>query len=310
MDMLAAMRVFVRVVERRSLSAAARDLGMGQPAVSERLSRLEAHLNVKLLHRNTRSTSPTDIGNEFYERSKRALEAAEFASGIAEREDAALRGSIRIAAPCGVGELVLPRILHRFQSQHPHVSVDLILNDRIIDPVTEGVDISIRLGDAPVGQCFSEEVGYVRRVLVAAPCYLKRAGRPTSLADLGLHPFLRVTGLFSDELLTLQRAGRPYEAPIRSAWTISNWRPLYRLLIDGAGIGVLQYPAAATALAAGRLKRLLPDYDVPGYRMRILLPRSGALSARTRIVADFLRAEIAALPDMEPLPSDAIPVPN
>lgn len=290
MDMFAAMRVFVRVVERRSLSAAARDLGMGQPAVSERIARLEAHLGQRLLHRNTRSIVPTDIGATFYERSRKALDAAAYAESVGDAET--LRGTLRVAVPHGLGEMVLPQILMRFRKKHPNLNIDLILNDRIADPVTEGVDLSVRLGDAPASGCVSERIGFVRRMLVAAPEYLASCPAIETPNDLKAHPFMRVAGLFNDNFLPLQFRDDELRVAISPAWTVSNWRPLHALLLAGAGIGVLQMPSCAEALAAGHLKRILPDYDVPGFNLRLLYPRTGAVPEKTHHLASFLRAEL------------------
>ena len=158
MDYLAAMRVFVRVVERGSMSAAARDLGIGQPAVSERIERLEAELNVRLLRRNTRAVSATDAGAAFYERAKLAIEAAGDALSAA-KEGFALRGAVRIAAPHGVGEMLLSPVVLLLREHHPELRVDLILNDRVVDPVTEGVEMSIRLGNLGEGSFIARRLG-------------------------------------------------------------------------------------------------------------------------------------------------------
>lgn len=137
------MRIFIRVVERGSMSAAARDLGIGQPAVSERIEKLEAHLGTRLLRRNTRNMSLTQSGNVFYERSKTAVQAAEHALSVNE-ENQGLQGKIRIAAPYSAGESLLMPALLQLQNEHPALQVDVIFNDRVIDPVTEGVDLSLR----------------------------------------------------------------------------------------------------------------------------------------------------------------------
>ena len=297
MDLLAAMRVFARVVERGNLSAAARDLGMGQPAVSERVARLEAYLRVRLLHRNTRSTVPTDLGLIFYERCKKALEAAAHAESISRKDAAALRGTLRVAAPHGLGELVLPKMLMRFRQDHPDLNVDLLLNDRIVDPVTEGVDLSLRLGDASQRNCLAEPVGHVKRMLVAAPAYLAARGAPAAPEELKSHPFMRVAGLFNDGFLTLRRDRQIERFAVDTTWTVSNWRPLHALLLAGAGIGVLQTPSCRQDLAQGRLIRLLPDYEVPGFDLRLLYPKTRPVPEKTRRLAEFLKTELAACRD-------------
>lgn len=292
MDLLVAMRVFVRVVERGSLSVAARDLSMGQPAVSERISRLESYLGAKLLHRNTRSTLPTDIGLVFYERSKQTLEAAAHAESITQQDTETLRGTLRIAAPHGLGEMILPTMLMRFREMHPHLNIDLILNDRIADPVTEGVDLAVRLGDAPEKGSRAEQIGFVGRMLVAAPEYLASHGEPATPDDLKDHPFMRVAGIFNDNLLPLTRQDETLRFPINTVWTVSTWRPLRALLLAGAGIGVLQMPSCTDALAAGQLKRILPEYEIPGFNLRLIYPKANPIPERTLQLMMFLKSEL------------------
>lgn len=286
------MRIYVRVVERGSLSAAARDLGMGQPAVSERIAKLEENLGIRLLHRSTRSLSPTDVGTIYYERSKKVLEAADLAESIVTGKSDTLRGSLRIAAPHGIGEIVLPKILQRFRKRHPHLTVDLVLNDRVVDPIREGVDLSLRLGEAPKGACFAEPVGFIRRALVASPEYLAANGTPLRPQDLQAHPFMRVTGIFKDGTIPLAHKGKIQHYPINITWNLSNWRPLHALLLDGAGIGVLQIPAAAEALSSGTLTRLLPEYEVPGFRMRLIYANTSPMPEKTKLVVKFLKEEL------------------
>lgn len=168
------MRIFIRVVERGSMSAAARDLGIGQPAVSERIEKLEAHLGTRLLRRNTRNMSLTQSGNVFYERSKTAVQAAEHALSVNE-ENQGLQGKIRIAAPYSAGESLLMPALLQLQNEHPELQVDVIFNDRVINPVTEGVDLSLRLGDVSEGFFVARPLGTVRRVLLASPALLAKA---------------------------------------------------------------------------------------------------------------------------------------
>jgi DNA-binding transcriptional LysR family regulator len=289
MDLLAAMRIYVRVVERGSMSAAARDLGIGQPAVSERIDRLEQHLGTRLLRRNTRAVSVTDAGALFYERSKHVLHAADEATAVVSHDSRALSGTLRIAAPQGFGEVVLLPILQRLREQHPQLDIDLVLNDRVVDPVTEGVDLSLRLGPPGEGYFVARRLGHVRRVLLASPDYLARHGSPSRPQDLAAHPFARVSGLFVDgQLRLLSARGAMVPASLRMAWSVSHWRPVYSLLLAGAGIGVLQEPVCASAIAAGQLVRLLPDYIVPGFDLHALYPASKIVSPTTRMVLAWL----------------------
>ena len=295
MDLLVAMRVYVRVVERGSMSAAARDLGMGQPAVSERIDRLEQYLGTRLLLRNTRKLSVTDVGAAFYERSKQVLESAADALTVVSG-DQSLRGMLRIAAPHGVGEMILPSILHQMRKRHPLLKIELILNDRIVDPVTEGVDISLRLGDLGEGSFIARKLGHVSRMLVATPTYLEQEGTPTSPGELADHPFLRVTGLFNNGRLPLvAEDGQTELAAIDIAVSTNHWRPLHTMLLDGAGIGVLQQPVCAEDLANGRLIRLLPGFVVPGFDLHALYPAIRPVPPRTRAILSLLEEQLPAI---------------
>ncbi len=295
MDLLVAMRVYVRVVERGGMSAAARDLGMGQPAVSERIDRLEQYLGTRLLLRNTRKLSVTDVGAAFYERSKQVLENADDALTVVTG-DQSLRGTLRIAAAHGVGEVILPPILLQMRKRHPLLNIDLILNDRIVDPVTEGVDISLRLGDLGEGSFIARKLGHVRRVLVASPAYLNEHGTPTTPDELADHPFLRVSGLFNNGRIPLiDPNGQAELAAADIALSTSHWRPLHRLLLDGAGIGVLQEPVCAEDLANGRLIRLLPGFIVPGFDLHALYPAIRPLPPRIRAVLSLLEEQLPTI---------------
>ncbi|MBY4767258.1 LysR family transcriptional regulator [Burkholderia ambifaria] len=289
MDLLAAMRIFVRVVERGNLSRAAKDLGLGQPTVSDRVDRLERFLGVKLLLRNTRAVSCTDEGILFYQRSKIVLDAADEARAVVTLGNNIVRGRIRIAAPHGFGEVVLPEILAVIREQNPQLHIDLVLNDEITDPVTEGVDISLRLGQIGDGNFVARRLGYVRRVLVASPLYIEKHGLPEEPTDIVGHPFIRVTGLFNDGQLRLMSASKSVRpTPINVVVSTSHWRPVYELLLNGAGIGVLQEHVCIDALDSGRLVRLLPDYTVPGFDLHALLPVTRPVPSKTQVVMKII----------------------
>ncbi|MEN2468309.1 LysR family transcriptional regulator [Burkholderia sp. GS2Y] len=296
MDLLATMRIYVRVVERGTMSGAARDLDMGQPAVSERIERLEKHLGTRLLLRSARTLTCTEEGRIFYERSKALLDAAEVAVASVSKTEHALDGTIRLAAPQCFGEVVLPRVLMQVRTKYPELHIDLVLNDDIVDPVTEGVDISIRVGQLNDGGFVAHALGEVARVLVAAPSYLDRHGPLDTQADLAAHPFIRVKGVFANEQLPLQRDGGAVQhARIRTVMTTSHWRPMFDTIVAGGGIGVVQHPACADALARGELVRLLPQYAIPDFALNALVHAQRPLPPRVRAVVDLLKQAIPPL---------------
>lgn len=294
MDLLTAMRIFIRVVERGNMSAAARDLGIGQPAVSERIERLEAHLGTRLLRRHTRRMSLTSAGTLFYERSKSAVAAAEHALAIVNPTNS-LHGTLRIAAPYGAGEALLMPALIKLQAEYPDLQIELILNDLVTDPVTEGVDISLRLGEMGEGYYIARQLGRVGRLLVASPAYLHRHGTPGSPAELVRHAFARVAGLFMNNHVALIAPDKSLlSVPVKITFSASHWRPLHTILLAGSAIGVLQSPVCRQDIAQGNLVPVLPDYVVPPFNAYLLYPPANIISAETRICAAFLENELRA----------------
>ncbi|MBG0632103.1 LysR family transcriptional regulator [Enterobacter ludwigii] len=292
MDLLTAMRIFIRVVERGSMSAAARDLGIGQPAVSERIERLEAHLNTRLLRRHTRRMSLTNSGTLFYERSKSAVAAADHALAIADNGEA-ISGTLRIAAPYGAGEELLMPALLKLQLAYPGINIDLVLSDRVTDPVTEGVDISLRLGEAGEGYYVARPLGKIERLLVASPEYLQRYDMPRTPGELARHAFARVSGLFMNNHVTLIAPDNALlTVPVRITFTSSHWRPLRTVLLAGRAIGVLQSPVCRQEIADGHLVPVLPDYIVPSFPAYLLYPPANIISAETRACVAFLENEL------------------
>ncbi|AUU90675.1 LysR family transcriptional regulator [Enterobacteriaceae bacterium ENNIH3] len=282
------MRIFIRVVERGSMSAAARDLGIGQPAVSERIDKLEAHLGTRLLRRNTRNMSLTHSGNLFYERSKAAIQAAEHALSVNE-ENQGLQGKIRIAAPYSAGESLLMPALLQLQNEHPGLQIDVIFNDRVIDPVTEGVDLSLRLGEVSEGFFVARPLGSVRRVLLASPALLARMGYPDSPDALAGYPFAAVSGVFASHRIPLINAdAQLINVPVDVKLQSTHWRSVLTWLLAGHAIGVLQFPVCKTEMEKGALIPLLSHYTVPPFTAWLLHPPAGMMSYETRICASLL----------------------
>ncbi|MFL9861394.1 LysR family transcriptional regulator [Paraburkholderia madseniana] len=290
MNLLEAMRIYVRVVERESISGAARDLNIGQPATSERIERLEKYLGCRLLLRSARAFNCTPEGVTFYERSKTILLAVEQAVAEVSNDQQDLKGTIRIAAPHCFGETVVPQALTLVRAAYPQLDLELVLNDRIVDLVTEGVDISFRLGQLGEGAFIARQLGQVGRVLVAAPGYLSQHGPITEPSELVKHPFIRVQGMFGTEQLPLRHMATVVEsAPIRTAIKTSHWRPMYEMILSGAGIGVLEEPACVDALAEGRLVRILPEFEVLPFDLNVLIQAQRPVPPRVRMMVTMLR---------------------
>ncbi|WP_213765394.1 LysR family transcriptional regulator [Caballeronia sp. dw_19] len=290
MNLLEAMRIYVRVVERGSISGAARDLNMGQPAASERIERLEKYLGCRLLLRSARAFNCTPDGLTFYERSKGILHAVEQALAEVSNDEQVLRGTIRIAAPHCFGETVVPQALTLVRAAYPQLNLELVLNDRIVDLVTEGVDVSFRLGPLGEGAFIARQLGQVGRILVAAPGCLSQHGPIAEPSDLVKHPFIRVQGMFGTDQLPLRQVATIVEnVPIHTAVKTSHWRPMYEMILSGAGIGVLEEPACVDALADGRLVRILPQFEVLPFDLNVLIQAQRPVPPRVRMIVAMLK---------------------
>jgi DNA-binding transcriptional LysR family regulator len=295
-NLLEAMRIYVRVVERGSISGAARDLNIGQPAASERIERLEKYLGCRLLLRNARAFKCTPEGEIFYERSKRILSAAEQAVAEVSNDEQVLNGLIRIGAPHCFGEVVVPELLKLVRFNHPHLNIDLTLNDKIVDLVTEGVDISFRLGHLGEGAFIACPLGQVGYMLVASSDYQAQHGPICEPSELAKHPFIRLKGAFGTEQLPLRHgAGVVESVPISSAITTNHWSPMYELITESVGIGVMEDFACADALASGSLVRILPQYEVPSLDLHVLIQAQRPVPIRVRLIVNFLKEAIPEL---------------
>src|ERR1700761_5228281 len=186
-DRLQAMATFIRVVDTGSFSAAARQLRIGQPAVSKTIAQLEDRLQVRLLVRSSHALSPTDAGLRFYERARLAIEEVDEAELEARGAGAGLSGRLRVSAATTFARLLIVPRLPEFLSRHPSVDIDVILDDRVIDLVSEGIDIALRLGTLADSTAVARKIARGGRSVVATPAYLARAGMPKVPADLAHH---------------------------------------------------------------------------------------------------------------------------
>jgi len=295
MNVLAAMQAFVSVVERGSFSAAGRERGLGQAAISERVARLEAHLGIPLLQRSTRHLALTPAGRLYYERCRHVVEAAAHAEQVADEQTGPLRGRLRIASPTCLGEVVLPNLLQRFREQHPELVIELVLCDRALDPVTHGVDLAIWIGDVPIESRGAQHAAWIRRVLAATPAYLQAHGVPEVPADLKQHAFIRVAGYFADNTLPLKHRGTLQIHPVRTAWVVANWHAVPALLSSDAGIAPVPCLAAEHELRSGHWQRVLPDYEIPDAAVWLAYPSERQPTEKARAARAFLLRELAAL---------------
>lgn len=299
MDKLGAMVTFARVTELGSLSAAARDLQLTQPAVSQQIVNLEQQLGVLLLYRTTRSVTLTEAGQRYYQQIKPILAAVEEAEETLQGLGNRLQGNLRIHAPSGFGQRHLTPLAIAFQQQHPKLTIELLLADLIADVVGEGIDVAIRLGELHAPGTIARRLGEVQRVLVASPDYLARNGSPNTLADLSEHPHIRYSGL-SGSNLTLSGPKGVEIVNVRTVFRANNTFALLAAIESGLGIGGAQLPLIGEALKQGRLAIVLAGYHYPPLQVHAVYPATRFIPAKVRAWVDFLAQSLVKIEGITP----------
>jgi DNA-binding transcriptional LysR family regulator len=292
MDKLRAMATFVRIVESGSLIAAADALDVSGPSVVRLLAALERSLDVRLLNRTTRRIALTDEGRDYFERCKRILAEVEEAEAAAGNRRGAARGELRVTAPALFGRMHVAPLAAEFAGRHDGVSVDLLLVDRVVNLLEEGLDVGVRIAELPDSSLVALPVGEVRRVVCASPRYLARAGTPKTPQALREHACLRFAGLGATHEWTFREAGRKLVVPVRGPLAGNQADALVEACADGLGVGMFLSYQVARLVAARRLKLLLADYWPLPVPVSVVYPHAKLLPARTRLFVDWLRERL------------------
>jgi DNA-binding transcriptional LysR family regulator len=291
------MEVFVQVFEHGAFSAAARALGMTPSAVSKLVGRLEARLGTQLVHRSTRKLQLTAEGQQFYERSVRVLADMDEAERAATA-DAAPRGRVTVNTSVSFGTQVLVPLVPRFLVQHPQITLDIALTDRVVDLMDERADIAIRWGLLPSSELLARHLGETAQAIVGAPEYLARYGSPRKPADLESHNRLDFSYRRRVPDWPLLVDGRLIDVPVRGSVRASDGETLRQLALAGAGLARLSRYHVQADLDAGRLVPVLEKYNPHDMAPihAVYLGKAGRLPSRVRAVLDFLVANVAVDP--------------
>ncbi|WP_425248556.1 LysR family transcriptional regulator [Chelativorans salis] len=294
------MRTFVRVAERGSLSAVARELGVGQSTVTRHLQELEEAVGVPLLSRTTRRVTMTDEGSRYYANSVQILRLVEQAGDEARGTRGAPAGTIRISCTAAFGILHVTRLIFAFQDRYPDIQVDLSLTDERIDLVREGVDVALRLGPLIDSSLKLRSLGQSRRLLVAAPDYLSARGTPAVPQELSGHEGIRMSNIAGSDTLALQGPGGEHHAvPFGGRFRVNHGLAVREALIAGRGIAPAHQWLVDDLLATGRLMAILPDHSPPPVALSMLIVPERAGIARVRLLVDFLTEQIGGIPGIE-----------
>jgi DNA-binding transcriptional LysR family regulator len=294
------MRSFIRVAERGSLSAVAREFGVGQSTVTRHLRELEEAVGVPLLSRTTRRVTLTDEGGRYYADCVQILRLVDQAGDEARATRGAAAGTIRISCTAAFGVLHVGRLIFAFQDRHPEIGIDLSLTDEYVDLVREGVDIALRLGPLTDSSMKLRALGRSRRLMVAAPAYLAARGRPAVPHDLAGHEGIRMTNIAGSETLALEGpGGERHAVPFGGRFRVDHGLAAREALIAGRGIGPAHRWLVDDLLADGRLEAILPGHEPPPVPLSMLIVPERAGIARVRLLVDFLTDRIVSVPGID-----------
>lgn len=283
------IQVFCQVVDTGSFTAAGEALGRSKGAVSKAVSRLEADLGVRLLHRTTRRQTLTDAGERFQARAAPVLE--ELAGAMREAREQADRpsGHLRVSAPAFFGSEILSRLVGGFRERYPDITLELRCSNRFVDLVAERFDAAIRIAAPEDSSLVMRKLADIPMVFCASPDYLDRHGRPDAPADLSQHHCLIYTGSARPrEWLALDAEGQTHRIAVNGPIHTNDDATLRQAAIDGIGICRMPKLFLGDALDDGRLVQIWPDGRAPAVTLAVVYPSRRELPAKVRAWIDFL----------------------
>lgn len=286
MDRLASMETFVRVVETGSFSGAARQLRVGQPAVSKSVAQLEEYLGVKLLTRSTRGLTPTEAGLGYLERARRALEEAAEAELAARGAGAGLKGRLRICAAVTFARIHLIPLLPKFLSQHPDLELEVVLDDRQIDLVQEGIDVALRMGKMMDSTLTARRIARCKRLVLGTPAYFDRAGTPSTPGELSKHQavvYLQGEG----SVWSFRRESTELAVTVQGRLRVTAAEGVRAAVLADAGLTIASEWMFSPELQSGAVRAVLPEWSLPALDLWAVLPSGRAATAKARALVDF-----------------------
>lgn len=294
------MRTFVRVVDRGSLSAVAREYGVGQSTITRHLAELEQALGVSLLSRTTRRISLTEEGARYHAEARAILRLVDEATDEARSASGEPAGKVRLSCTAALGVRYVAKGLFPFQDRHPRITIDLGLSDVRIDLVREAVDVAIRLGPLGDSSMQLKRIGVSRRILVASREYLADHGYPEAPGELDRHEAIRMSNVAGSDRLTLRGAGADVRSvPFTGRLTVDHGLAAREALIAGRGIAAAHLWLVDDLLASGAVERVLPDFELDPVPVSILFVPARARIARVRLVIDALATLIGEIPGID-----------
>jgi DNA-binding transcriptional LysR family regulator len=288
MDRLAAIEIFIRVVDTGSFSAAARHYDVGQPAVSKAVAQLEEWLGVKLLLRTTRALTPTEAGTSFYLRAKRAVDETDEAVLAARGTASGLSGKLRVsAAVCFARLHIVPR-LPEFMKEHPSLDLELVLDDRNIDLVDEGIDVALRMGVLADSNMTARRIAEASRRIIGTPDYFKRHGTPKAPADLLAHQAVIYTRDGGGEDWKFRKETAEVSVKMQGRLKITATEGLRAAVFAEMGLAIASEWAFTPELKSGAVVSVMDDWVLPSISLSAVYPTGRLASTKARLFTAFV----------------------
>ena len=295
MNRFSTMEAFVRVVETGSFSGAARQLRIGQPAVSKAVAQIEERLGVRLLLRTTHRLTPTESGQNFYEHAKRALEEVEEADLAARGAAAALSGRLRICAAVTFARLHIMPHLPEFLNQHPALDVDVVLDDRNVDLIEAGIDVALRMGALLDSSLTARKIGQGRRLVLGTPAYFAHAGEPRTPIDLVAHQAIIYDQRGGGGAWLFQQGLTETTVTLKGRVRVTAAEGVREAVFSNLGLTVSSEWMFAPELATGVVRPVLEDWTLPPIDLWSVFPSGRQASAKARAFASFIEARLPGI---------------
>lgn len=292
MDKLHAMTTFVEIVDRGSLTAAAAALDKSLPSVVRTLASLEEALNVRLLHRTTRRIALTHEGRYYLERCRRVLADIVDAELVLAAHQTEPSGNLNVTAPVLFGQMHVTPIITNFVQQFKQVHVSLLLLDRVVNLVEEGIDVAIRIGHLSDSSMIAIPVGHIRRVVCASPKLLKKMGTPKRPEDISHYDCVRFTGIASATTWQFFENGKPMSVQVSGPFVCNQATAAIKVCAEGIGPGMFLSYQVDPLVKQGRLKIVLPDFEPPPMPVNVVYSQAKFISSRVRVFVDLITQQL------------------
>src|ERR1700730_299383 len=297
MDLIAALRTFLRVAEVGSFSAVAEERGVTQPAVSRQVSALEEHFGTRLVQRSTHAVTLTEEGRDLVPAAQQLVDSADTLQERTGRRRTKPVGRVRLSVPVPLA-LYFSSKLNSLLKKHDELSIDLILHDRLRDLIEEGIDLQVCVGEVTDSALISRRIGATTAFLVAAPSYLKGHAAPESPADLQSHDCIVYHRWGREDVWWFASPEGPLSVSVRGRFRSNNSEAVRRAALNGHGIALLSHLLVTEDIKSDRLRILMPSFLPARFPLTVVYPSRRNLPPRVRAVIEFLIEIIQADPAM------------